>query len=143
MSCVFIVEYKSAEFVNSSEDESSDNEPANTSASGRDLGHSPSGRGLVRSPSGHDLDHSPNGRGLDCSSIGQNLDHSPSGRGINQSLNERDLNHSSSGCGLDPHVLACVRELYRQGHSEDLQWLEAYLHDEARDRTLDGEDMAF
>ena len=32
----------------------------------------------------------------------------------------------------------CVRELCGCGHREELQWLEAYFADEARDRTLDG-----
>lgn len=31
-----------------------------------------------------------------------------------------------------------MRELYGRGYGEELQWLEVYLAEEARDRTLDG-----
>ncbi len=42
----------------------------------------------------------------------------------------------SSGCGLDGGD--CVARLHASGYSEELEWLEAYLLDEARDRDLDG-----
>ena len=35
-------------------------------------------------------------------------------------------------------VSGMVRELHTNGYSDQLAWLEAYLTDEARDRTLDG-----
>ena len=35
-------------------------------------------------------------------------------------------------------ISQCVQELGGRGHGGELQWLQAYLMDEARDRTLDG-----
>ena len=98
--------YKSAEFVNSSEDNSTSEEEEEEEV------------GSVSTPHHHHSKQSPplGGRGHSKQSppLG--------GRGP-----------------LDGDVGACVRELYERGHGEDLQWLEAYLLDEARDRTLDGE----
>lgn len=45
---------------------------------------------------------------------------------------------SRGGRGLDGSVGECVKRLYSLKYMEELQWLEAYLTDEARDRTIDG-----
>lgn len=42
------------------------------------------------------------------------------------------------GRSQDTGVTLCVSRLCAAGHLEVLQWLEAYLLDEARDRTMDG-----
>ena len=47
-------------------------------------------------------------------------------------------NQAVAGHG-DGDIAGCVQELCGRGFMEELQWLEAYLADEARDRTLDGE----
>ena len=52
-------------------------------------------------------------------------------------------NGRDSVCGHgtpgDLDVSECVRELCRCGQAATLQWLQAYLTDEARDRAMDGE----
>ena len=89
---------------------SSDDESDSNSGSGRGVGVGPSG-GSRRGQ--QEVQHSNRGSGCDTGS----------GRG--------------TGSGRDK-VLACVWELFGLGYGEELQWLEAYLADEARDRTLDG-----
>ena len=51
---------------------------------------------------------------------------------------KKKKNKSSKG-GLRDDVPRLVMSLSCRGYEEQLAWLEAYLRDEARDRTVDGE----
>ena len=56
--------------------------------------------------------------------------------------NHRDVSSRSSGGDVSQEsagVSQAVSQLRVGGYEEELQWLEAYLLDEARDRTVDGE----
>lgn len=54
------------------------------------------------------------------------------GRGSNQDT------PTDGGCGFGSEVTDLIQSLCSSGYLEQLQWLEAYLTDEARDRQLDG-----
>ena len=100
-----MLEFKSAEYIDTSDDESSDAESAHSTGS-----HSPPSRRSSVGGRGPDRE---GGRGTATTG----------GRGPVEGVN----------------VSECVRELCGCGHGGVLQWLQAYLTDEARDRALDGE----
>ncbi len=65
------------------------------------------------------------------------------GEGPTQNWCSQAVGQSARGHRMEPgsgrgQVTECVQELCGRGYGEELQWLEAYLADEARDRTLDG-----